>query len=111
MKIIQKEQIDYKMDLRRLPVELIQVIESYVQPWRTYKKEEADNIRWHALSTDCILYDRNIYYNEVQEWTLYGTRWLTTVPEDTLFTRPRGLIQEPTTPREWYQYRFRYLNG
>ena len=77
MKIIQ---IDYKMDLRRLPVELIQVIESYVQPWRTYKKEEADNIRWHALSTD-ILYDRNIYI-EVQE-----------------------------TLREWYQYRFRYLNG
>ena len=107
MKIIQKEQIDYKMDLRRLPVELIRVIESYIQPWRTYKKEEADNIRWHALTTDCILYDRNIYY-EAQEWTLYGTRWRTTVPEDTLFTR-RG-IQE-ATPQEWYHNRFRYLNG
>ena len=37
------------MDLSRLPLVAIEEIERFVQPWRTYKKEEADLITWHCM--------------------------------------------------------------
>ena len=37
------------MDLSRLPLVVIEEIERFVQPWRTYKKEEADLITWHCM--------------------------------------------------------------
>ena len=37
------------MDLSRLPLAVVKEIERFVQPWRTYKKEEADLITWHCM--------------------------------------------------------------
>lgn len=95
------------MDLSSLPDDLVELVWRYVPSYRNYKKEEADNIRWYAMSTEHILYQRNLLHKEVKDWSLYGQLWLATAPEETVYKYP---IQEATTPHEWYQQRIQWLN-
>lgn len=96
------------MDLSLLPADLVELVWRYVPSYRNYKKEEADNIRWYSIATECILYDRNLLHDEVKEWSLYGQLWLATAPEESVFSEP--IQPEAMTPHEWYQDRIRWLN-
>jgi hypothetical protein len=97
------------MDLSSLPDDLVELVERYVPSYKNYKKEEADNIRWYAMSTEYILYERNLLHKDVKDWSLYGQLWLATAPEESVFRDP---IQpsEAMTPQEWYQHRIQRLN-
>ncbi len=104
------------MDLRRLPNELVGHIESYVQPYRVYKKEEADLITWHGMATE--YYIEEGYFPDVKEWSLYGKMWLVRAPESVLYARRRPLTPPPPyteslyeSPLEWYQYSIQWLDG
>jgi len=72
------------MDLSLLPADLVELVWRYVPSYRNYKKEEADHIRWDAIATEHILYERNLLDEEVKEWTLYAQRWLATAEEETV---------------------------
>jgi hypothetical protein len=65
-----------KMDLSRLPVVLIEEIERFVQPWRTYKKEEADLITWHCMWLEYEIREKNLYFPQVKDWSIYAQMWL-----------------------------------
>jgi len=97
------------MDLSLLPDDLVELVWRYVPSYRNYKKEEADHIRWDAMATHYILYERNLLHEEVKEWSLYGQRWLATAPEESVFSEP--IKPEAMTPHEWYQDRIQRLNN
>ncbi len=65
-----------KMDLSRLPLVLIEEIERFVQPWRTYKKEEADLITWHCMWLEYEIREKNLYFPQVKDWSIYAQMWL-----------------------------------
>lgn len=84
------------MDLRRLPTEVVRLIEHYVQPYRTYKLAEAELITWHCEMILFVLKEDYRFRTEVREWTLYGQQWLARAREPELIT-------ESQDPQEWYR--------
>ena len=103
------------MDLRSLPTELVRLIESYVQPYRTYKIREAENITWHCIWVHYDLKEQYRYRTEVGEWSLYGQQWLARAREDELVARSYLEPADYTetlyqSPQEWYKYRSQWLN-
>ena len=53
-----------RMDLSRLPLAVVEEIERFVQPWRTYKKEEADLITWHCMWLEYEIREKNLHFPE-----------------------------------------------
>ena len=96
------------MDLSLLPEDLVELVWRYVPSYRNYKKEEADHIRWDAMATHYILYERNLLHEEVKEWSLYGQRWLATADEETIY---QPMPPSTKSPHEWYQDRIQRLNN
>ena len=52
------------MDLSRLPLAVVEEIERFVQPWRTYKKEEADLITWHCMWLEDEIREKNLHFED-----------------------------------------------
>ena len=52
------------MDLSRLPLAVVKEIERFVQPWRTYKKEEAVLITWHCMWLEYEIREKNLHFPE-----------------------------------------------
>ena len=70
-----------KMDLSRLPLVVIEEIERFVQPWRTYKKEEADLITWHCMWLEYEIRD-GLVDGLVRMDRFLGTAFRGSAPED-----------------------------
>jgi hypothetical protein len=108
----------------RLPPELVEVIVGFVlrPDWRTCRRRVAELIE---ENNGLVLYylERQDHwvcseeaYDEIDEWTLYGKRWLMNAPKD-LCIDPRRAPRIPpedwmyTDHWKWYSHRIKWVNG
>ncbi len=107
----------------RLPPELVEVIIGFVlrPDWRTCGRrvaeliEENNGLVLYYLERQDHWVSSEEAYDEIDEWTLYGKRWLMNAPKD-LCIDPRRAPRIPPEDRmydhwEWYSHRIKWVNG
>ena len=111
----------------KLPRELIPEILSFVirPDWRTCKQQESTIIQaFHTFVLEYLVDSidewstcRSPYYNEIDDWTLYGKNWLAWADKDDVWASRRPPLIPPTDRMyvdkyyKWYEHRIKWLNG